>query len=95
MSDTSEADPLTAAARDATAAISECLKGLRSSYTAAIDRTYTPEMWAKDMAQLWACGVKGWAKVVTDVGLVAAGLSKIADEATTAGSTDTDDGSTT
>lgn len=75
MSNGTKADPLTTVAEHWTEAVQECLDAVKTSYEAALDESYDSDRWAEDMARARACGVKGWARLVSDATLLAAGLA--------------------
>ena len=68
-------DALAAAVRHATEMVDECLTTAISSFEAATGDAYDADRWAKDMARLWACGVRGWARAATDLSALAAELA--------------------
>ena len=82
MANGGTSDALATAVRHATETVDECLRTAISSFEAASGDAYDSDRWAKDMAALWACGVKGWARAVTDMTAVVAEMAEDQDEAT-------------
>jgi hypothetical protein len=78
MANGGTSDALAAAVSHMTEMVDDCVRTAISSFDAATGDAYDADRWAKDMAALWACGVKGWARAVADLSAVAAAL---ADEA--------------
>jgi hypothetical protein len=75
MADGGTSDALAAAVSHMTETVDDCLTTAISSFEAATGDAYDADRWAKDMAALWACGVKGWARAVTDLSALAAELA--------------------
>jgi hypothetical protein len=75
MANGATSDALAAAVSHATETVDDWLRTAISSYEAATGDGYDADRWAKDMAALWACGVKGWARAVTDLSALAVELS--------------------
>lgn len=75
MADGGTSDALAAAVSHVGETVDECLRTAISSFEAATGDAYDSDRWAKDMAALWACGVKGMARAVTDLTAVAAQLA--------------------
>jgi hypothetical protein len=80
MANGATSDALATAVSHATESVDECLKTAISSFEAASGDAYDSDRWAKDMATLWACGVKGWVRAVADLTAVAAALADDQDE---------------
>ncbi len=76
MANGGTSDALAAAVSHVGETVDECLRTAISSFEAATGDVYDSDRWAKDMAALWACGVKGWARAVTDLGALAAELAE-------------------
>jgi hypothetical protein len=81
MANGGTSDALATAVSHATETVDECLRMAISSFEAASGDAYDSDRWAKDMAALWACGVKGWARTVTDMTAV---VAEMADDQQTA-----------
>ena len=75
MANGGTSDALANAVSHATETVDECLKTAISSFEAASGEAYDADRWAKDMATLWACGVKGWVRAVADLSAVAAAIA--------------------
>jgi hypothetical protein len=75
MANGGTSDALATAVSHATETVDECLRTAISSFEAASGDAYDSDRWAKDMATLWACGVKGWVRAVADLTAVAAALA--------------------
>jgi hypothetical protein len=80
MANGGTSDALATAVSHAAETVDECLKTAISSFEAASGDAYDTDRWAKDMATLWACGVKGWVRAAADLTAVAAALAEDQDE---------------
>lgn len=84
-------------ARHASESANECALAVKKSFTTALDREYTSEGLAKDLAGFWARGVRDVARGWTDLAKLATAIAalKPTPPAPPAGSATTPPGSTT
>jgi hypothetical protein len=65
-----------------TASARECVTALKTSLTTALDRKYTSEELAKDMAGFWGRGMRDMARAWTDAAKLAAAISALPSKST-------------